>query len=181
MFRSYYVPLSHLGGPLFFFSPLKHEALLFLLEKATELGVDILQPVLCDRTVVRQFSVEKALKRVIEAAEQSERLTIPRVLPLKFLKEAINQLEAPHTLWGAVERSEDGITPQNSSFGAAPVFLVGPEGGFTQEEKKYFKTLPFFRSLTLGDSILRAENGLHSLFCHFTTSQKFLRKMQTRG
>lgn len=146
-------------GPWLFFTPLKKNRLDFLIEKAVELGVEKLCPLLTERTVVRSINLEKMHQHVIEAAEQCERLTFPEIAPLTPLKKALEKLEKERPLYFCQERGE-GI-PTLSSLNPAPksALLVGPEGGFTHEETLFLLNTSHIHPISLGENILRAETA----------------------
>jgi 16S rRNA (uracil1498-N3)-methyltransferase len=145
-------------GPWLFFCPLKKTAMDFLIEKATEIGVSTLCPVLTDRTIVRSLNVEKIQAHLIEAAEQSERLDIPRLLPLIPLKNIFKVLPDTIPLYFCQERS---TAPHIGSvdYHSQRAALIGPEGGFTDQEIEMLLKNPRVHPVSLGKNILRAETA----------------------
>lgn len=160
------------------FSPLKHDPLLFLLEKATELGVTHLHPVLTNRTVVTKINREKIYRNCVEASQQCERLDVPVVSSLQSLKSWVSAYcENDHfhqdidILLVCQERGQDRFigevlkslyemkqnNSQNKNISIS--ILVGPEGGFTTEELSWLGTFPFVQFCHLGPCILRAETA----------------------
>jgi 16S rRNA (uracil1498-N3)-methyltransferase len=143
------------------FAPVKRARLDFLVEKATELGVSALQPVFSQRTVVERVNLDRLRANAIEAAEQTERLTVPDLLePL-----ALDRLLAR---WPAQRRlllcDESGTSPPISAAlsGAAAMpsaVLVGPEGGFAETELDALRKLPFVSPVGLGPRVLRADTA----------------------
>jgi RNA methyltransferase, RsmE family len=154
----------------------KKRAPTFLLEKATELGVTQLFPLITDRTVVRIFSETKATQHLIQAAEQSERLTIPTLNPLMILGNFLETWPRENTLFFCKERSgsQPLLEAMIASTKGAPSFLIGPEGGFTEEEKLLIESYPFVVPVSLGYQILRAETaGITALaYAHHFVEQK---------
>ncbi|NBT85189.1 MAG: 16S rRNA (uracil(1498)-N(3))-methyltransferase [Alphaproteobacteria bacterium] len=143
------------------FSPLKHEAMGFLIEKATELGVTQLQPLITDRCNNHRLNLERLQKNAIEAAQQCERHDIPRVLePLAFGK-FLNAL--PPILWFApLERSESESIKQTLEKANHKLpwgFIIGPEGGFSVNEARSIKNHSSVKPIHLGPLILRAETA----------------------
>lgn len=136
------------------FSVIKKDALGWLLEKATELGVTDLQPVLSQRTVMRDFNEVRARKQVIEAAEQCERLDVPNIHPLLPLKTALTNWQDQAVVFAALESGQNS-KPVSQTGDAA--IVIGPEGGFTEEEMQFLRENT--QSITLGDNILRAETA----------------------
>lgn len=153
----------HLIFPL-----LKHDGLLFLLEKTTELGVSHLHPVITHRTVVHRFNADKALKNTIDATQQCERFAPPQIHPVMSLADKISRWPAENThqidntpvIISFLERREaPSLADVLSSFPAQSTlaFLIGPEGGFTPEEQTWLSTQT--KNAHLGPRILRAETA----------------------
>ena len=148
------------------FAPLKKDAVDFLVEKGTELGVARFQPVLTAHTASNRINQNRLTAVAIEAAEQCERLTVPEVL------EPIS-LEAMRTGWpqdrrllvcaeagdaAPIATALNGLTSDVSSSHSYAV-LVGPEGGFQQDELDRLKKLHFVTPVGLGPRVLRAETA----------------------
>ncbi|ABX72501.1 16S rRNA (uracil(1498)-N(3))-methyltransferase [Neisseria meningitidis] len=135
----------------------------FTLQKSVELGVTAIQPVISERCIVR-LDGERAAKRlarwqeiVISACEQSGRNTVPPVLPIIGYREALDKMPSESTkLIMSINRARKlGDIRQPSG---AIVFMVGPEGGWTeQEEQQAFEA--GFQAVTLGKRILRTETA----------------------
>lgn len=135
----------------------------FTLQKSVELGVAEIRPVISERCVVR-LSGERAEKRVarwqeivVSACEQSGRNIVPKVLPLTTYAQALQQLPQETTkLLMSLNRAQklSDVRPQSGKV----VFMVGPEGGWTeQEEQQAFDA--GFQSVTLGKRVLRTETA----------------------
>ena len=135
----------------------------FTLQKSVELGVAEIRPVISERCVVR-LSGERAEKRVarwqeivVSACEQSGRNIVPKVLPLTTYAQALQQLLQETTkLLMSLNRAQklSDVQPQSGKV----VFMVGPEGGWTeQEEQQAFDA--GFQSVTLGKRVLRTETA----------------------
>ncbi len=135
---------------------IKKENMDFVLQKATELGVSEIYPVITERTVVRNFNLERAKAIVAEAAEQSERLDCPVVHNPILLMDLFQQIPAQSTVFFLSER---GQTNYKKVDVLTPVFLVGPEGGFTLKEVQYIEKHKNTATLHLGATILRAETA----------------------
>jgi 16S rRNA (uracil1498-N3)-methyltransferase len=128
------------------FAPIKRGRIDWLVEKATELGVARLMPVLTRRTIVERLNLERLRGHAIEAAEQCERTVLPEL-------DAPAKLEAVLGAWPAGREPLAGIA-------AAPAaILIGPEGGFTDEERAAIRALPDARPASLGPRILRADTA----------------------
>lgn len=143
------------------FSPLKGKAEDFLIEKSVELGVDRLCPVASHYTQGRDFREDKAKIHILEASEQCERLTVPVLEPLQKLSHFLEAWDPGIPLFVALERSH-----QRSLWEAIPTvkvsslgILIGPEGGWSEDERNLFVSHPKTTCVHLGDSILRAETA----------------------
>lgn len=135
------------------FSPIKHDPMNFLVEKATELGVTDLQPVICDRTNSHRLNIERVERNVIEAAQQSERFDVPRVhLPIK-LKNFLQELPKEVNWYVALER--ENMVAEKIKYPAG--FIIGPEGGWSPEEREILTK--HVKMISLGPNILRAETA----------------------
>ncbi len=135
---------------------IKKENMDFVLQKATELGVSEIFPVITDRTVVRNFNLERAKSIVAEAAEQSERLDCPLVHEPTTLLDLFKKLPDNASVFFLSER---GKTTYQKTDIKTPVFLIGPEGGFTSKEIQYIENIENVKTVHLGETILRAETA----------------------
>ena len=142
-----------------FFPLIKKDRMDWLIEKSVELGVTDLHPIITDHVKIRELNDIRLKKQIIEAAEQCERLIIPTLHPLTPLKTALEAERDDIEYIIALERAE-GITPiKNIIFKTKNRgFIFGPEGGFSEHEKQWFKDQSM-RLVTLGDTILRAETA----------------------
>lgn len=143
------------------FSPLKNDAMVYLVEKATELGVTHLQPVLTERCNNSRLNSDRLQKNAIEASQQCERFDVPEVLPLEYLGKLLKFWNSEMPLIACIERCEtqtiyEYLTQEKSSNVA---FLIGPEGGFSDAEQDLMKQYNFVKAVTLGPRILRAETA----------------------
>ncbi|MCC7016378.1 MAG: 16S rRNA (uracil(1498)-N(3))-methyltransferase [Rhodospirillales bacterium] len=152
--------------PWLLFAPLKKTATDFMIEKATELGVALLQPVMTRRTSAERVNVERLRAQAAEAAEQCERLTVPGVRPMLTLERAMADWNGARRLFVADETG-GGVPAAEAFSGAAPsgpvAFLVGPEGGFERSELDALSRFPFVTRVALGPRILRAETAALAL------------------
>lgn len=152
-------------GPTLLFALLKKPRLDWMLEKAVELGVARLQPVRCRHAVVEATKPDRLRQRLIEATEQCERLSLPKLLPEADLLDAVQGAGAA----GVIFADEAGGDNLASTLGRFPeaALLVGPEGGFAAEERAALRSLDHVRPVSLGATILRAETAaLMLLACH---------------
>jgi 16S rRNA (uracil1498-N3)-methyltransferase len=153
-------------GPTLLFAPLKRIRQEFLIEKATELGVAILAPVLCRRSVVDRLNRNRLLSIAIEAAEQSGRLTIPEVEQAVPLAERLAERGNGHCLFVGDETGSGlPFADALEEHGAGDV-LIGPEGGFDPEELADLRASRGVVPVSLGPLTLRAETAaLAALAC----------------
>lgn len=144
------------------FAPVKNAPQHFLVQKAVELGVTCLQPILTRHTVVRSVNTEKLRANVIEAAEQCGRLDLPEVNEMVALEAllASHPAEQPLIL---CDESGGGNAANKvlSAIGSdkALVIAIGPEGGFSQEEFALLRQKPYVHTIGLGPRILRADTA----------------------
>lgn len=142
------------------FSPLKPKRQEFLIEKATELGASRLWPIRCERTSIPKINPEKMRAHSIEAAEQSERLTVPEISPLESLPVLLKNWPQERVLLFGDETLHSPSLGKFSLESRKPyAFLVGPEGGFTPQELSLLKAHPQAQGVTLNSHILRAETA----------------------
>ncbi len=144
------------------FAPIKRQPIDLIAEKATELGVSALQPVLTQRTVVARVNTERLTLIAREAAEQSERLTVPRILEPLPLYEAIRSLGSDRLLFVCDERGTGRPIAEalaDAPRGRAAALLIGPEGGFAPGELDAVLKLPFAIAVGLGARVLRADTA----------------------
>lgn len=139
------------------FAPVKRAQTDWLVEKATELGVARLLPVITRRTVVERVKLERLEAITIEAAEQCHRTSLPLIDPPVTLATFLKSREPAARLYFA---DETGGEPAASAFrpGAATI-LIGPEGGFADEERAAIGVAPNVTAISLGPRILRAETA----------------------
>lgn len=135
---------------------IKKENMDIVLQKATELGVSDIFPIITERTVVRHFNLERAKLIVAEASEQSERLDCPMVHEPVYLYDLFQKLPQDVTLFFLSERGQSDLKKQTVQ---TPAFLIGPEGGFTEKEVSYLLEQSCVSSIHLGTTILRAETA----------------------
>lgn len=145
------------------FSPLKHDPQGYLIEKSTEIGVTLLQPVLLERSVVHRFNSDKVRKNVIEASQQCERLEVPDVYDCLSFRDVLSKVTSEGaSLLVCQERGQDkhiskviGTVPSDK-----PLYiLIGPEGGITPGELDILSKVPNCFFCHLGSLILRAETA----------------------
>jgi 16S rRNA (uracil1498-N3)-methyltransferase len=137
------------------FAPIKRGRIDWLIEKATELGVARFVPVITRRTVVDRLNLDRLRAHVVEAAEQCERTSLAELAEPQRLDALLSAWPAGRILHFA---DEAGGEPFEARPGPAAI-LVGPEGGFTAEERAAIRSLPEARPVSLGPRILRADTA----------------------
>lgn len=148
------------------FAPLKKDAVDFLVEKATELGVAAFHPVFTQYTAASRLNLERLTANAIEAAEQCERLTLPTVVEPVSLEQCLGSWDGNRHILLCAEAGEalpmaDALhrftgTPSKPNSWA---ILCGPEGGFARTELDRLTKLPFVTPVGLGPRILRADTA----------------------
>jgi len=150
------------------FSPIKRARIDFVAQKATELGVSKLLPIRTERTVVARVKGERLWANAKEAAEQCERLTVPAVEEIVPLRKLLGSWPKGRKLLfcdedktgpliiKALEKADK--KPARLPWG----ILVGPEGGFTDSERKLVRSHPECIPASLGPRLLRADTAVFS-------------------
>jgi 16S rRNA (uracil1498-N3)-methyltransferase len=138
------------------FSPLKRDATDLVVQKATELGVAALHPVLTARTNAQRANLARFHAIATEAAEQSERLTVPAIHEPRPLAALLQSWPKNRRLFVAAERT---ATPPFIPTHDPAALLTGPEGGFTPAELDALRLHPLVTLMSLGPRILRAETA----------------------
>jgi len=148
------------------FAPIKKSRLDMIAEKATELGVAKLVPVITDHTNVERVKTDRLRANAIEAAEQCRRLTVPEITEPMPLQKLLDNWDVTRRLLVMDETVDDGdasvsmATLGKSNDGqACDAILIGPEGGFSASELDLLGNLPFVTKVSLGGRILRAETA----------------------
>jgi 16S rRNA (uracil1498-N3)-methyltransferase len=171
------------------FAPVKRHATDLIIEKATELGVRRIRPVITQRTIVETVRPDRLEAIAREAAEQTERFDAPEISEALPLAKALDGWDAARPLIFADESGDEEGAPWGGEQGrAAPIaqaldswtagvspagiagedaggprklaLLIGPEGGFTPEERRMLRTIPHVIPVSLGPRILRAETAV---------------------
>jgi len=151
------------------FAAVKRARIDLIVEKATELGVSVLQPVFTERTVMSRVGEERLAAIAVEAAEQCERLTVPELRPPLSLQAALAKWPEGRIL---LMMDESGAgRPVADALAEVPpgpaALLVGPEGGFAKSELDALGRLTFAVRVGLGPRILRADTAvIAALACY---------------
>lgn len=139
------------------FAPVKKGRVDWLVEKAVELGVARLLPVITQRTIVDKLNLERLRAHVIEAAEQCGRTSLATIEEPVKLDALLKTRDTERRLYFA---DETGGEPAAAAFEAGPaLILTGPEGGFTPDEGEAIRSAANARAISLGPRILRAETA----------------------
>jgi 16S rRNA (uracil1498-N3)-methyltransferase len=143
------------------FAPLKRARIDYLIEKATELGVSALVPAMTERTIVERLNLDRLRAHAREAAEQTERLTLPEIREPAALSDLLARWPAERRLLACVESgAAPAIADQLARERPRPwAVLIGPEGGFSDSELDALGKLPFVCAVSLGPRVLRADTA----------------------
>ncbi|CAH2405561.1 16S rRNA (uracil(1498)-N(3))-methyltransferase [Mesorhizobium ventifaucium] len=154
-------PQPPLPDLVYCFAPIKQGRLDYLVQKAVEMGAGVLQPVVTQHTQVAKPGIERLRANVVEAAEQCGILAVPEVREAEKFDRLLAGWDKERRL---IFCDEDAST--NNPLPALQAvrekrlgLLVGPEGGFSDEERRMLRTLPFVTAIPLGPRILRADTA----------------------
>jgi 16S rRNA (uracil1498-N3)-methyltransferase len=151
------------GGPdiHYLFAPLKKARLDYMVQKATELGVAAIRPVITRRTIAERVKLERMQANVIEAAEQCGVLRVPEVREPEKLEDVLKSWPSERSLIFADEAAEHAspIDALATVSGGPAALLIGPEGGFDETERQMLHALPFVHAISLGPRIMRADTA----------------------
>jgi 16S rRNA (uracil1498-N3)-methyltransferase len=148
----------------YLFAPLKHARLDYMVQKAVELGVSQLQPVITRHTQATRVNLERMRANAIEAAEQCGVLSVPDSVEPAPLAAAMTALDASRILIFCDERADNAdpvaaLSALKSAARPSLAVLIGPEGGFTDEEREHLLRRANTVRLALGPRILRADTA----------------------
>lgn len=145
----------------YLFAPIKHARLDYMVQKAVEMGAGRLRPVITRRTQVSRVNMERMCANVIEAAEQCGILAMPEVLPEVKLEQALNGLGPERRLVFCDENAPlaDPVAALRPCAAGPLAVLIGPEGGFSPEERALLLAHGPVVRLSLGPRILRADTA----------------------
>lgn len=145
----------------YLFAPLKRARLDYMAQKATEMGVSVLRPVITHHTVAERVKRDRILANAIEAAEQCGILHVPEVMEPVKLSKVLADWDDERLLIFA-----DEVAPHASPIealsraGRRPLaVLIGPEGGFDREERAALLAMPFVLPISLGPRVMRADTA----------------------
>ncbi|MBX9815314.1 MAG: 16S rRNA (uracil(1498)-N(3))-methyltransferase [Proteobacteria bacterium SG_bin5] len=140
-------------------APLKKGRIDWVAEKASELGVARLVPVLTQRTVVDRLNGERLFAHMVEAAEQCGRTAVPELAEPVKLAALLRDWPAGRALFFADETGGAPASAAMATRAGPAAILIGPEGGFTAEERDAIRALPQAVAIGLGPRILRADTA----------------------
>ncbi len=141
------------------FSPIKSNYFNFMIQKATELGVTKFLPIIFERTVVRKINKERLEKVIIEAAEQSNRITVPSIEDPQKLKSFLNN---------DMDLIFTDLNTSNTKIDLAKLttkptcVIIGPEGDFSEEEREEILRFKDVQPIKINENILRSETAVIS-------------------
>lgn len=146
---------------IYCFAPLKVGRLDYLVQKAVEMGAGVLQPVMTQHTQLAKVGIDRLRANVTEAAEQCGILAVPDVRDALKFDRVLAEWDKDRRLIFCDESAET-----NNPLAALQAIaekklglLVGPEGGFSEEERRQLRALPFVTAIPLGPRILRADTA----------------------
>nr|WP_254799338.1 16S rRNA (uracil(1498)-N(3))-methyltransferase [Falsochrobactrum sp. TDYN1] len=146
---------------IYCFAPLKQGRLDYMVQKAVEMGAGILQPVITQHTQMAKLGTDRIRANAIEAAEQCGVLSVPECREAERFGQFLEQWDTSRRLIFCDEGHEaDDPLATLSQLQPGPYgVLIGPEGGFSEEERKLLRSLPFVTAIPLGPRILRADTA----------------------
>ena len=130
-----------------------------ILQKATELGVSKITPIISERTEIKELNHDRAKKIVIEATEQSNQFIPPEISKTIKLKDFLNQIDGSNKLFFADINNKDRLKKEDIKDDNLKTLLVGPEGDFTPDERKIILQNKNTISFSLSNNILRSETA----------------------
>ena len=146
------------------FAPVKKSPTEYIVQKATELGVSKIIPIITERTITKNLNLNRMQDIAIESSEQCDRITIPEICIVKKLKDLILNWDNDRIIFFCDEtiRNNDVVKKdfQNLSTKSFGAILVGPEGGFSINETNYLREKKFIRPIDLGPRILRSDTAV---------------------
>ena len=142
------------------FAPIKLNYLNLMIQKATELGVTKLIPILTERTIVRKINLARINKIVIEAAEQSNRLDIPKIEKLTKFENFLKENKNTNIVFGDLNTNNIKFNLKEES---SVCVLIGPEGDFTEDERSMIFNQKNITPIKINENILRSETAAISM------------------
>jgi len=145
----------------YLFAPIKRARVDYMAQKATEMGVSVLQPVITRRTVAERVNTDRLRANAVEAAEQCGILRVPDVRAPQKLESLLKEWDENRLLIFADEAAPiasplDALAGQS---GRPLAVLIGPEGGFEPEERAHLLKHTYVIPLSLGPRVMRADTA----------------------
>ena len=144
------------------FCLVKKNPLEIILQKATELGVSKIIPIVSERTEVKELNYERAKKIVVEATEQSNQLVPPEILKVIKLSDFLKNLDKKTKLLFADVNSEDNLSIEDFKDNKSLCILIGPEGDFLPSERESILKNLTVKPFTISRNILRSDTAVIS-------------------
>ncbi|MCX8996271.1 16S rRNA (uracil(1498)-N(3))-methyltransferase [Rhizobiaceae bacterium BDR2-2] len=145
----------------YLFAPLKTGRMDYMVQKAVEMGAGVLQPVMTQHVQGRITSMDRLRANIVEAAEQCGVISVPRLEAPVKLRDLTDGWDPARRLLFCDE-GEETNNPLSALQAIAErhaALLIGPEGGFSEEERHWLRALPFVTAIPLGPRILRADTA----------------------
>tara|TARA_B100000963_G_scaffold359427_1_gene386764 strand:- start:18 stop:728 length:711 start_codon:yes stop_codon:yes gene_type:complete len=133
-----------------------------ILQKATELGVSKIVPIISERTEVKELNHERAKRIVIEATEQSNQLEPPEITDIVSLKDFLKTFDKSSKLLFADVNSNENLKAEDLKNSKSLCILIGPEGDFSPTERQYILGNRAVKHFTLSKNILRSDTAVIS-------------------
>ncbi len=144
---------------ILFFSPIKRSPLEVMIQKCSEIGISIFQPVIMERTNMKNINFERLRLIAVEACEQSNRNKIPEInKPISFAS-MINDNSLAGYLYCSLDNNEETIKNRKINKNEAIGIIIGPEGDFSAREYESLKSKKKSTGITLGPNILKSETA----------------------
>lgn len=146
---------------IYCFAPIKNARLDYMVQKAVEMGVSTLQPVITHHTQVMRINMTRMEANVVEASEQCGILSLPKCATAVSLSELLENWDTTHPLFFCDEacKSHNPLHLLQRDEITTSGVLIGPEGGFSEKERNFLKKHPFVIPISLGPRILRADTA----------------------
>ncbi|WP_336294739.1 16S rRNA (uracil(1498)-N(3))-methyltransferase [Bartonella sp. CB169] len=146
---------------IYCFAPLKNARLDYMVQKAVEMGVLILQPVITHHTQVTRINMMRMEANVVEASEQCGILSLPKCMPAVSLEKLLARWDKTQPLFFCDEvcKSYNPLHILKKYKVTTPGVLIGPEGGFSEKERNFLQKHSFVIPISLGSRILRADTA----------------------
>tara|TARA_Y100000741_G_scaffold259815_1_gene200653 strand:+ start:189 stop:899 length:711 start_codon:yes stop_codon:yes gene_type:complete len=141
------------------FSPIKSNYFNFMIQKSTELGITKFLPIIFDRTIVRKINNHRLEKVIIEAAEQSNRINIPKIEKPQNLKNFLTKNKSRMNLIFTDLNYKNKKLDVNKLTNKPICIIIGPEGDFSESERKEILSYEGVNSFKINENILRSETA----------------------